>query len=198
MSTKGNPLSKWEESAICILKLMELLATAPPPPVKLKEVVLSTINLILRRYDSGLGINLNKKSPPKRISVDLFKNPTKETRKDHALPINALSISILEEVLKNPQEYPATIVGAGLLKLFIQEHIIIVEITKSEDDHLTKEGYRQEMPRVWDQGTQAEVPWEFGDDPYSRYIAAKIDLIEVDANRNPVSDKTFFGNQIYP
>ncbi len=48
-----------------------------------------------------------------------------------------------------------------------QETGVFVLITKEEDEHLNKAGYRNKMPSEWD-----------GRDPLARYKAVGIELVE--------------------
>ncbi len=84
-----------------------------------------------------------------------------KTRYDHVVPLNLL-ISRMEQIAKGktPTQWRRQ------FKRLLNDNLFMVLLTKEEDVCLNGQ-WRSEMPEGW----------QFGDNPFARYLAAKIDVL---------------------
>ena len=89
------------------------------------------------------------------------KERANKTRYDHVVPLNLL-ISRMGQIAeeKTPTRW------RHQFEQLLNDNLFMVLLTKEEDDCLNKQG-RSEMPKGW----------QFGDNPFARYLAAKIDVL---------------------
>ena len=123
------------------------------------------INHLVRKFSEPL----TKESRHKRMkSVTVSAGDAGDTVEDHAIPV----IVIVEHFLQLPDnKLDITEENIDLAISMLCDSLLLVEITRKEDNLISSSGYQRRMPDTW--STPGHPHYQ---DPTARYQAAGIEL----------------------